>query len=124
MRVIGPFSSGAAVGADGVATANATTTTPIVGLVVAVHVAYLGSPPAGTTDATVATSGTSHPAMTILALANAATDGWFFPRADACQTNGTATTTYNELIPIHDFVTVTIAGANAADYITIYLMVE
>ena len=121
MKLHGPISSGAAAGGAGVATANATTTTAIVGLIAAVYVDYQDSPPAGTTDVTIATAGTDAPANTILTLTNAATDGWFYPRHAEHDNTGSALATYTP-VPIHDKVKVTIAQANNNDYVEVYLL--
>ena len=130
MRVVGPIYSGAAAGGAGVATANATTTNVVAGLVHAVYLQYLDSPPAGTCDVTVATAGVAHPAVTILAITNAATDGWFLPRAATHSTAGAAAlyaaagTAGNDLLPIADLVKVTIAQANAGDGVNVWLLVK
>lgn len=129
MQFIGPMTSGAAAGEAGSATANATTSNKICGVVKAVWVKYEGSPPAETTDITVATVGSAHPATTILSITNAATDGVFYPHAQAQLNDGTALTydgTYKvpAEIAIFDNVKVTIAGANAADYVTVWMAVE
>ena len=50
------FSTGAAVGGAGVSTATGYST-HIAGKILAVYVAYLGSPPAGTTDFTLYVAG-------------------------------------------------------------------
>lgn len=124
MRVVGPFNCGAAAGGAGVATANATTTSPINGLLLAIYLKYQDSPPAATTDVTVATSGTAHPAVTLLSITNAATDAWFYSQVNICNTSGTAQTSNWMPIPICDTVKVTIAGANNGDYVDVYLLVE
>lgn len=120
--IVGPFSSGVAVGGNGVATANQTGITKTSGMVMGVYVKYNDAPPAGTTDVTIATLGTypSAPARTILAITNAATDGWFYPRVEVCSTAGAALGEYT-LIPIDDKIKVTIAQANAADNVEVWL---
>jgi len=125
ITVYGPFNSGESTGGAGVSTANSTSTTIIDGVIVGVYVKYNGSPPAGTTDATIATAGSAGaaPAYNILVLTDAATDGTFYPRVNAHNTSGTAQTTVWEYIPIHDQVKVTIAGANDADSIDVWLLV-
>jgi len=131
IKLIGPINSGAAAGSAGSATANNTTNNLVAGWIEAVYVKYNDSPPAGTTDVTVATAGTSPapPANTFLTLTDAATDGWFYPRA-VMQTTAGATVTFdgtNEIygrIAIYDKVKVTIAGANAADSADVWLVVD
>lgn len=127
MKLIGPLNSGAAVGGNGSATANANSTHIISGNVYAVYVKYNDSPPAGTTDITITTLGTtpSPPAQTILAVADSATDAWYYPRALTCvNTTGATIAGAYEEIPIHDFVNVKIAQANAADNIDVWLLVS
>lgn len=129
MRVVGPFYSGAAAGNAGSATANATTSVAVAGLVHAVYLDYLDNPP-NTTDVTVATAGVNHPAVTILAITDAATDGWWYPRAATHSTAGAAAlyagggTAVNDRLAIADTVKVTIAQANAADGVNVWLLVE
>ena len=128
--LVGPLSSGAAVGSAGSATANQTSSIIVKGKVLAIYLEYLGSPPAGTTDATVATAGVSAlPAATLLTITNSATNAVFYPRVAVHDTAG-AGVTYdgtNEIYEpqyIHDKVKVTIAGANADDYVNAYLVIE
>ncbi len=129
MRVVGPLYSGAAAGSAGSATANSTTSVAVAGLVHAVYLDYLDSPP-NTTDVTVATAGVNHPAVTILSIADAATDGWWYPRAATHSTAGVAAlyagsgTAVNDRLAIADTVKVTIAQANAADGVNVWLLVE
>lgn len=122
--LVGPINSGAAVGADGAATATSTAPIKTTGLVYSVYVKYNDAPPA-TTDVTVKTQGTSpqHPSTTILSLANANTDAMKLPRLDECQNDGTALTSYGALIPVDDCIQVVIAQANAGDNVDVWLMV-
>ncbi len=129
MILVGPLNSGAAAGGNGSATANATSSTKICGRVIAIHVKYNDSPPAATTDVTVATSGTACPAQTLLAITDSATDAWHYPMVAAKSTAGAAIT-YDGTRPIYtplaiyDHITVTIAQANAADNADVYLLME
>jgi hypothetical protein len=131
MKMYGPLNSGAAAGSAGSATANATGTARICGEVYGVYVKYNDSPPAATTDVTIATLGTSPfpPTVTILSLANAATDGWFYPRIALASTAGAAIT-YDGTrpiygcIPVDDYIKVTIAQANSADNVDVWLLVD
>jgi len=131
LQLYGPLNTGAAAGGAGVATANASSTVTLSGLVRAVYVKYNGSPPAGTTDVTIATVGTSPnaPALTILTLTNAATDGWFNVRHQVHDNTGTALTldgtrTNVDLVPIHDLVKATIAQANNDDSADVWILYE
>lgn len=102
-----------AAGGAGVATASATTSRIIAGLIRAVHLAYTDSPPA-TTDVTIAEA-TNSPAMSVLTITNAAADGWVFPMAQADNQAGTDITGMGAPIAVSDYLTVTIAQANDAD---------
>lgn len=130
MNLFGPLNTGDTTGGAGTSTSNATSSVRICGEVKGVYVRYNGSPPAGSTDLTVATSGTSHPAVTILTLSNAATDGWHYPRIGVESTAGAAMlyagggTAIPGCIPIADFVKVTIAQANDADSADIWLLFD
>ena len=120
--LIGPINSGVAAGGAGVATATGESSQVIRWMLVGVQVKYNDAPPAGTTDITVKTKGTNAPVITLLAIANAATDGLFLPRYDSCKAaDGSALTTNDQFIPIEDVVQVVIAGADDADNIDVWL---
>lgn len=131
-RVVGPLTSGVAAGADGEATANATSDNAIRGRINAVRVQYLDTPPQETTIVTIATSGTDSGlpgSVTILTLTNANTDGWFYPRHQVHGSDGAGLAYADEGEPvaeslmIADRVKVTIAGANAGDSVNVWLIV-
>ncbi len=127
MRLL-TLSSGIAAGADGAGTANQTSSMAVCGEVYAIGITYNDSPPA-TTDVTIATAGTNALAVTLLTVTSANTNGWFYPRA-VMQTTAGATVTFdgtNEIygkLAIADYVKVTIAEANAADSVTVHLLVD
>lgn len=125
IRTVGPYSSGAAVGGNGVATANADSSKPITGFIISVDVKYVDSPPAATTDVIVKTKGTSPrcPSVTILSLANGATDARYSPRINMHDTSG-ASLGASEFIAIDDYINVSIAQANAADSVSVWLTIE
>lgn len=126
ISLVGPLNSGAAAGSAGSATANADSPVRLVGKLVGIYVKYNDSPPAATTDVTIATKGTSPapPTYNLLALANAATDGWFYPQVQIDDTAGSAIS--GEYTPqlIHDYVNVKIAQANAADNVDVWLLIS
>jgi hypothetical protein len=132
LQWFGPINSGAAVQSAGAGTGTANATShKITGAVHAVYVRYNDSPPAATTDVTVATAGTSPyvPAITILSIANAATDVLKYPRIQVCNTSGSALTMdgtriLTDKIVIDDGVTVTIAQANTGDSVDVWLCME
>ncbi len=72
--------TGAAVGSNGVATANADK--KAWGKILAVGIVYLDSPPAGSTDVILSTPAQSnkHPVETILTKSNSSTNAWYYPR--------------------------------------------
>jgi len=125
IRYAGPFSSGAAVGANGAATANADT--PIItGKLISAHIKYNDAPPAGTTDVVIKTKGTSPaaPEQTILSIANAATDVVKYPMLQACGADGAGIAGFYSHIALHDVLNISIAGANAGDSVTVWLKLE
>lgn len=105
-----------AAGGAGVATIYATSTHVIHGVIRAVYLAYLDTPP-GTTDVTVAEANNS-PAMPILTVSDAATSGWFYPMAQADNQAGADITNQGAPIVVADYVKVTIAQANNGDGVT------
>ena len=124
MALVGPFSSGIAVGSAGVAVANADTPIRLDGRVVAIYVLYNDSPPAGTTDVTIKSVGLTPapPTYNLLVLTNAVTDGWFYPQVQIDDTAGSPIASEYTPQMIHDYVNIAIAGANAADSVTVWLL--
>lgn len=129
MRVVGPIYSGAGTGGAGAATSNATTSVAVEGKVYGVYLQYLDTPP-NTTDVTVATAAVAHPAVSILTITDAATNGWWYPRVATHSVAGAAAlyagggSAVNDLPAIADKVKVTIAQANDADGVNVWLLVE
>lgn len=125
IKIAGPFNSGAAVGANGSATANMDSAVVLRGIVRAIHVKYNDSPPAGTTDILITTKGSQAPAQTLLSKADNATDTWFYP-AVANNLNTTGAAIANQYGPqaIADYVNVKIDQANAGDNIDVYFILE
>ena len=99
------INSGEAVGANGSATANNTSTHVVTGQICSIGVTYGDSPP-GTTDVTIATAGNNGPALTILTLTNANTG------ADIEYADGYSV--YDKVC-VSDNIKVTIAQANNPD---------
>ena len=123
------INSGAAVGADGAATANATSTHAVLGRLLGAYVQYNDDPP-NTTDVTIETVGTGAlPALTLLTLSNLEADGYFPIRhklkdeAGADITFDGTNEAYGEVV-LADLVKVTIAGANAGDNVDVTLVYE
>lgn len=125
MRLVGPLNTGAAVGADGSATANADSSLAISGRLEAVYVKYNGAKP-NTTDVTIKTRGTSPepPTRNLLVLTNAVTDGWFYPRILLQDTAGANLTAVYDLIPLSDYINVKIDQGNAGDSVDVWLLLR
>ena len=121
------LTTGAAAGSAGAATATGYSAS-VQGKVLAVYVAYLGSPPAGTTDFTL--SDEADPASeAIISLVNSATDQKIFPRRVTEKNDGTdilyaAGEEVFEPYLVHGRLEATIAGANAADYCDVTVWIE
>jgi hypothetical protein len=92
--------------------AGSATSRPITGEVLEVHVAFTTQP--ATVDTTIATAGSTHPAMPLLTLTNVNTSAWYLPRK-ALHNDVGAAVTYNgtqavvEPAVIADAVTVSVA---------------
>ena len=111
--------SGAASGSNGSATNNGTSTHIVNGEICSVGVTYGDSPPAST-DVTIATTGDHGPALTILTITNANSDGWFNVRhklddESAADISYDGTEEVYGKVAVSDTIKVTIAGANAND---------
>ena len=120
------WTTGPAVGSAGSATATGHSP-HVSGRVLAVHVAYVDSPPA-TTDFTL--SDENDPASeSIVTLANANTAAKLYPRRLVETNDGTditydGTRNVHEPYPVHGRLKATIAQANAGDSITITVWLE
>jgi len=127
MRLLGPINSGIGAGGAGVATNNATTSTQVTGSIAGVYVRYNASCPA-TTDVIVKTVGASPaiPSQTFLTLTDKNTDGLFLPRITPQDTDGADLVglTVLEPIAISDFVNVSMAQADDACSVDVWLLVE
>ena len=126
ISLVGPLSSGAAAGSNGSATNNTDSTRVLTGIVRALCVVYNDSPPAATTNVTVATQGTvPGVAETIYYKADSATDGWFYPKTlFNLNTDGSAISSLYEFIAISDYVNIKIDSANAADSVDVWILLE
>lgn len=115
-------------GADGSATGSGTSTQVVNGRLLAVYIDYTTQP--STTDVTIATVGKSPaPARTLLTVASANADGWFYPRVALQDTSGAALVYADggeplvDVQPVDDHVVVTVAEGNAGA-VDVYLQVE
>jgi hypothetical protein len=116
------ISATGATGGAGLATATARSTHVIEGTIRAVYLAYLDSPPAGTTDVTI--EGLTAPKPLVLSIANAATDAWFFPMNQADNTAGADITGMGSPVVVDDYLVVTIAQADNGDGVTATILWE
>lgn len=83
------------------------------GRLLAIGLDYHASADAGT-DVTVSVTDQIGPALTLLAVSNSKTDGWFYPRAGAVTTANVAITGSAELIPFYGKLQVDVAQAGGA----------
>ena len=113
------ISSGATDGGSGASTNNNTSSHVVVGQICSIGVTYNGSPPAST-DLVIATAGNNGPALTLLTLTNANSNGWFHPR-HVVDNNAGADIEYAagysvyDKVCVADNIKVTIAQANNPD---------
>ena len=120
------ISSGTTAGGAGVSTNNNTSSHVVVGQICSIGVTYNGSPPAST-DVVIATAGNNGPALTILTLTNANSDGWFHPR-HVVDNNAGADIEYADGYSVHDKVCVadnlklTVSQANDGDSVDIIVV--
>ena len=89
------------------------------GEICSIGVTYGDSPPAST-DVTIATTGDHGPALTILTITNANSNGWFNVRhklddESAADISYDGTEEVYGKVAVSDTIKVTIAGANASD---------
>jgi hypothetical protein len=125
-QLVGPLNSGLAVGADNAAVANQDSVGEIIGNVAGVYVKYTLDYAGDDLNLVIATKGGGGhpPAQTILSLAALGTDGWFYPRVQICETDGTPIADSWEEIPVYDKVNVSITSAYAGDNVDVWLLVE
>jgi hypothetical protein len=113
-------------GESGAATGDTTTSVPINGRLLGVHIDYDADAHANT-DVTVAT--TSAPVTTILTISNNKTDGWYYPLHALHGSTGTAVT-YDGTRPVldyyylDDYVKVTMGDGTAAKGVVVTLLLE
>tara|TARA_B100001123_G_C15337338_1_gene1033354 strand:- start:1968 stop:2369 length:402 start_codon:yes stop_codon:yes gene_type:complete len=118
--------SGDTSGGSGSSTSNKTSGHVVVGEICSIGVTYNGSPPAST-DVVIATAGNNGPALTLLTLTNANSDGWFHLRHKVDDESG-ADITYDgsnevyEKVCIADNIKVTISQANDDDSVDVVVV--
>ena len=113
------INTGDTSGGSGSSTANNTSSHVVVGQICSIGVTYNGSPPAST-DLVIATAGNNGPALTILTLTNANSDGWFHPRhkiddESAADVTYDGTNEVYDKVCVADNIKVTVSQANDDD---------
>ena len=117
------INSGDTSGGSGASTSNNTSSHVVVGQICSIGVTYNGSPPAST-DVVIATAGNNGPALTLLTLTNANSDGWFHIRHKVDDESG-ADITYDgsnevyEKVCVADNIKVTVSQANDDDSVDV-----
>lgn len=107
-------------GSAGSATGTGQTTRPVNGCLIAVHLDYTSLP--ATTDVTIATA--TAPVQTLLTKTNANTDAWVYPRVLLQDTSGANLTALYDELSIDDYVTVSVAQADAGSLVVTLLVEE
>ncbi len=122
MPMYGPITTAAAVGGNGVAAGTVVTSNVVSGVLLGIYVQYNDAPPAGTTDIGVKTKGAAGvtPSINLLTITNGATDGYYPTRAPTYTAAG-ALDGGTSCFSIADFIQVDMAGANAADTVSVWL---
>jgi hypothetical protein len=121
------FTTGAAAGSDGAATATGHSS-HVAGMVLAAHMDYVDSPPAATTDFTLSDEG--DPASeAIISLTDQATDIKVYPRRITEKNDGTdilyeSGEEVHEPFIVHGRLEATIAQANAGDSVTVTVWIQ
>ncbi|MEM6280587.1 MAG: hypothetical protein AAF787_00220 [Chloroflexota bacterium] len=109
-------------GSDGSATGTGSSSYPVSGRVVGVHLDYSASQ-AATTDVTITAI---DPDLPVLVVANNTTDGWYFPVTTAnLNTDGSEVS--GEVVrgvPVDGYLAVSVAGGNDGETVTVTILVE
>ena len=120
------INSGDTSGGSGASTSNNTSSHVVVGQICSIGVTYNGSPPAST-DVVIATAGNNGPALPLLTLTNANSDGWFHIRHKVDDESG-ADITYDgsnevyEKVCVADNIKVTVSQANDDDSVDVVIV--
>ena len=122
--ILGPFETAVAAGGAGVATGQIITKISAIGLLLALYIEFVDTPPAGT-DILIQTEGLDPvaPAQTLLSLTDVNTDGWYYPRLNPHNNAGVEQTSVWDYFPIRDQIKAVISQANDGDQLRIWLQV-
>lgn len=106
------------------ATGTATSSKPINGRLLAVHLDFSASM-ASTADTTIKrVSDGAMPEQTLLTITDSATDAWYFPRVQANGSTGSALTGIYDTYPLTGYVSVAIAQGTSGQSLTVTLIYE
>ena len=125
---VGPITVNCSGGA-GSSTGSATSGTPVKGIIAGVLFNFHSSTAAASIVSTLATKGTLAPAYNLLVRTHSVSAGPFSPTFVSQDTTG-ANLTYDGThtvvadMAVDDFVTLSIAGANNADQVDVYILLE
>lgn len=106
-------------GANGAAAGSATSTFPIYGILVAVHLDHTTG--AATADVTITVGS---PSQTVLTVTDSTTDAWYYPQVQIHTTAGAAISAQYMPPQVCGYVTVTVAQSNAGSVVASLLVVE
>jgi hypothetical protein len=125
----GPFTVTCNSAGAGVSLGIVDTPAPIQGKVKLVLFDFHSSTAVGSIVTTLKTKGTLAPSYNILVRTNSVSAGPFQPTFVSQDTTGTdrtydGTRKIPAPIPVNDFLSMTVAGANSADQIDVYIMVD
>lgn len=105
-------------GSAGSATGSGTSSSPVNGRLLAVHIDFTSQ--AATTDVTITST---QPTQTLLVTTDVNTDGWFYPRVLLDSTAGADLTAVYDAAPIDAYVSVAVGQGNAGS-VAVTLLVE
>lgn len=106
-------------GSNGSAAGSATSTFPIYGQLVGIHLDHTTG--AATADVTVTTGS---PPQTLLVVTDSTTDGWYYPRAQIHTAAAAAISAQYTPFTIAGYVTVAVAQSNAGSVVATLLVEE
>ena len=119
MEVAGPFT----LTVDAYPATDASLDTSIVGgRIAGIGVKY---DTAGSVDLAISTKGNIGPAVDILTVSSANTDGWFYPVPSLVHANDSAITDqYGFAFPVYDNLTLALTGGAGGDSVEIVFLLE
>ncbi len=64
------------------------------------------------------------PSYTILEVGNLSVSGWYYPRSQICDVAGFPISGAYTQIPVYDYITLTVQGADTGDVVDMWVMLE